>query len=62
MDDMLEELKKIIPEKEYNIFYDYYFNDKSFSELAKEYDMKFPSSVAYLIKKTEKKCKWLLEN
>ena len=54
--DVLENLQKEIPEVEYNIFYDHYFKGENFTDLAKKYNMKFPSSVAYLIKKCEKKC------
>ena len=57
LDDVLENLQKEITPTEYAIFMDYYIRGESLSDLAKKYDMKFPSSVAYLIKKCEKKCK-----
>jgi len=55
--DILDNLKKEITPQEYAIFTDYYVNGENLSDLAKKYNMKFPSSVAYLIKKCEKKCK-----
>lgn len=60
--DLLEVLKKESPETEFNVFYDYYVNGESFSELAKKYNLKFPSSAAYLIKKCEKRGKELAES
>lgn len=61
-DDLLKELKKEITPEEYDIFYDYYVNGENYSDLAKKYNLKFPSSAAYLIKKCEKRCKELLES
>lgn len=55
--DILDALKKEITPQEYAIFTDYYINGENLTDLAKKYNMKFPSSVAYLIKKCEKKCK-----
>lgn len=60
MQDLMEQLKKVVPTQDYNIFYDYYFMGENFSDLAKKYGLKFPSSAAYLIKKCEKKCKELM--
>jgi len=57
--DILENLKKEITPQEYALFLDYYVNGEGLSDLARKYDMKFPSSVAYLIKKFEKRCKEL---
>jgi len=57
--DILDNLKKEITPQEYAIFTDYYLNGESLSDLARKYDMKFPSSVAYLIKKCEKRCREL---
>ena len=55
--DILNCLKKEVTSKEYDIFYDHYFNNEGFSDLAKKYKLKFPSSAVYIIKKCEKKCR-----
>ena len=39
---------------EFRIFNDYYFNNKSFTELSRDYNLRFPSKAAYIIKKCEK--------
>lgn len=61
-DDLLVQLKKAVPYRDFMLFYEYYVNGESFSDLAKKYKLKFPSSVSYLIKKCEKKCKEILSN
>lgn len=58
--DLFEALKKQIPEKDYNMFYDLKVNGLSFSDLKNKYGLNFPSSAAYIIKRTEKICKKLL--
>lgn len=58
--DLLRELKKKTSEDDYNIFYDYYINGESYSDLAVKYGLKFPSSVSYIVKKCEKICKALV--
>ena len=60
--DLMENLKKHVPELDFKLFFEYYVNGESFSDLAKKYHLKFPSSVSYLIKKCEKKCKEILSN
>ncbi len=60
--DILSVLKKEISPQEYAIFYDYYINGENLTDLMKKYDLKFPSSVAYIIKKCEKQCKKIAES
>lgn len=60
LNDLLSALKKKTTKSDYNIFYDYYVNGESYSELAIKYGLKFPSSVSYIVKKCEKICKSLV--
>lgn len=60
LDDLLKALKTKVPIIDYNVFYDYYINGESFSELAIKYNLKFPSSASYLVKKCEKVCRSLV--
>ena len=60
--DLLKELKKEVPEIEFNVFYDYYINGESFSDLAKKYNLNYPSSAAYYIRKCEKVARRLAES
>ena len=60
LDDLLSALKTRTSKNDYDIFYDYYINGESYSELAIKYGLKFPSSVSYIIKKCEKICRSLV--
>lgn len=60
LNDLLEALKKQIDIKDYNMFVDKYINNLSYSDLAKKYKLNFPSSAKYIIERTEKICKKLL--
>ena len=60
LNDLLEALKKQINIKDYNMFVDKYINNLSYSDLAKKYKLNFPSSAKYIIERTEKICKKLL--
>lgn len=60
LDDLLKALRKRTSKSDFSIFYDYYINGESYSELAVKYGLKFPSSVSYIIKKCEKICKTLV--
>jgi len=59
--DALEEFKKKVSEKDYNMFIDKHLNGLSFSDIAKKYQMNFASSVSYSLKKIEKIWKQTLE-
>jgi RNA polymerase sigma factor (sigma-70 family) len=59
--DLLDVLQKKIPQLDYKIFVDKYMNDMSYSDIARKYNLPFASSVSYLIKKSEKVCKELLD-
>jgi len=58
--DLLETLKKHISERDYNVFIDRHLNNLSYSEIAKKYNLNFPSSSKYIIKHVENVCKNLL--
>jgi RNA polymerase sigma factor (sigma-70 family) len=58
--DVLNFVKSKVPLKDYNIFYDYYVNNLTLSELKKEYNLPFASSVSYIIKRCEKICRELV--
>jgi RNA polymerase primary sigma factor len=58
--DLLLALKKRITEKDYNMFVDKYINNLSYSDIAKKYDLNFPSSAKYVIERVENLCKQLL--
>lgn len=58
--DLLETLKTKVSEKDYNIFIDRHLNDLSYSEIAKKYNLNFPSSAKYIIKHVESVCKELI--
>ena len=60
--DILDNLKREVTPQEYAIFTDYCLKGESLTDLAKKYGMKFPSSIAYLIKKCEKRCRALAES
>lgn len=54
---LCNDLKSQLSALEFNVFYDYYFNEKSYSELTDKYNLKFPSKASYIVKKCEKKAK-----
>lgn len=58
--DLLGALKKKISPSDYNIFYDYYINGITYSELKNKYHLPFASSVSYIVKRCEKVCRELL--
>lgn len=58
--DLLKALKKQIPERDYFMFVDKYINNLSYSDIAKKYNLNFPSSAKYVIERVEKLCKKLL--
>jgi DNA-directed RNA polymerase specialized sigma subunit len=60
LSDLLGELKKLIAEKDFNMFVDKHLNGLSYSDVAKKYNLKFPSSAKYIIERVEKQCKELL--
>lgn len=60
LSDLLNELKKHIAEKDFNMFVDKHLHGLSYSDLAKKYKLKFPSSAKYVIERVEKQCKLLL--
>ena len=60
LQDLLNELKKKIDEKDFNMFVDKYLHNMSYSEIAKKYKLKFPSSAKYIIERVEKQCKKLV--
>ena len=55
--DILEYLKKNVPDSDYKIFVDYYINGFTLSELKIKYNLPFASSVSYIIKKCKKICR-----
>lgn len=55
--DILEYLKSKVSDTDFKIFYDYYINKSSLSELKEEYNLPFASSVSYIIKRCEKICR-----
>ena len=58
--DFLNALKTKVKENEYNMFVDKYLHNMSYSEIAKKYGLKFPSSSKYIIERVEKISKELL--
>lgn len=60
LNDLLQTLKTKVCEKDYNIFVDRYLNNLSYSDIAKKYHLRFPSSAKYIIKQVENVCKTLL--
>lgn len=56
-EDILNTLKKMVPERDYNIFVDIKKNGCSFKDIKDKYGLKFPSSAAYLVKRMEKMCR-----
>lgn len=59
--DLLVTLKQKITPFDYNIFYDYYINGITYSELKEKYHLPFASSVSYIVKRCEKVCKELVK-
>lgn len=59
---LLKELKKKVSNECFTVFKEYYIQGKTYTELAKEHKLAFPSSAFYLIKKAEKVCKQILGN
>lgn len=60
LQDLLSELKKQVKEPDYNMFLDKYLHNLSYSDIAKKYNLKFPSSSKYIIERVEKICKKLI--
>jgi len=58
--DLLKTLKEHVSESDYKIFYDYYINGITYSELKVKYNLPFASSVSYIVKRCEKVCRELL--
>ena len=58
--DLLKTLKTKVSETDYNIFYDYYINGITYSELKNKYHLPFASSVSYIVKRCEKVCRELV--
>lgn len=56
-EDILNTLKTMVPERDYNIFVDIKKNGCSFKDIKDKYKLKFPSSAAYLVKRMEKMCR-----
>lgn len=56
-EDILNTLKTMVPERDYNIFIDIKKNGCSFKDIKDKYGLKFPSSAAYLVKRMEKICR-----
>ena len=59
--DCLEELKKHISKRDYNIFIDRWINGLTYKQLVKKYNLNFASSVKYVLDKTEKLFKKLVK-
>ena len=55
--DILSYLKTKVERLDYQIFYDYYVNSLTLSELKDKYKLPFASSVSYIIKRCEKICR-----
>ena len=55
--DILSYLKTKVDRLDYQIFYDYYVNSLTLSELKEKYKLPFASSVSYIIKRCEKICR-----
>lgn len=60
VEDLLKELRKKVSEPDYNMFIDKYINDLSISEIAKKYNLPFPASAKYRLKRVESVCKNLV--
>jgi Glu-tRNA(Gln) amidotransferase subunit E-like FAD-binding protein len=60
LQDLLSELKKQVKESDYNMFLDKYLHNLSYSDIAKKYNLKFPSSSKYIIERVERICKKLI--
>ena len=58
---LCKDLKAQLSALEFNVFYDYYFNEKTYSELTDKYNLKFPSKASYIVKKCEKKAREIYE-
>lgn len=56
-EDILDTLKKMVPERDFNIFVDIKKNGCTFKDIKDKYKLKFPSSAAYLVKRMEKMCR-----
>lgn len=54
LERLIADMKTRLSGTEFRIFNDYYFNNKSFTELSRDYNLRFPSKAAYIIKKCEK--------
>ena len=59
--DCLDELKKHISKRDYNIFIDRWINGLTYKQLVKKYNLNFASSVKYILDKTEKLFKKLVK-
>ena len=57
VEDILNTLKTMVPERDYNIFVDIKKNGCSFKDIKDKYKLKFPSSAAYIVKRMEKMCR-----
>lgn len=55
--DLFEFLKSKVSDLDYKIFYDFYVNNLTLSELKDQYNLPFASSVSYIIKRCEKICR-----
>lgn len=58
--DLLKALESRLSKRDYNMFVDKYLNNLSYSDIAKKYELNFPSSAKYVIERVEKLCKELL--
>lgn len=56
-EDILNTLKTMVPERDFNIFVDIKKYGCSFKDIKDKYKLKFPSSAAYLVKRMEKMCR-----
>lgn len=59
---LLEHLKKNVSKEHFDMFYDKHFNDYSYTDIAKKYNLNFAASAKYIIEKVEKICKQFLQN